>query len=353
MRELVFPARKKYFNFLQNESLTRPLEIYAKHVISDSSFEYLGQEKLEGSTLHHYLTSVSDESLSVLFSTIKVHKTVEEYIRGFKTRNSHALPKIMAIVNATPDSFYPGSRVDRNEELLTGIIESNPDIIDVGGESTRPGSREISVSEEITRLRPIVDFLKKNTDIPISLDTRHYMVLEEFGSSISYINDITGFSDPAMVQGAVKYGLKCVSMHMRGEPKNMQSNTEYTDVVPEVLSFLLDSAEKLENAGIAAENIFLDPGVGFAKDLTGNLELIRDASSFNVGYGTLYGTSRKSFLGKITGNEVGERLSATLATTAYLTMEGVGIIRVHDVKENSDVIKIIKGIIKSENQSFR
>lgn len=348
MRELVFSARKKYANLLQEKCSDQLLEIYVKNDLSSNLFMNLGRESFSGIALNHYLTTASEESLGILFSEIEIPETIEKFLKKFHSRKSLRTTKVMAITNATPDSFFPGSRIGRNLELLQKIIEASPDIIDVGGESTRPGSEEISISEETERLRPVIGYLEKNSNIPISLDTRHHEVLEEFGTSISYINDITGFVNPEMIKSASNHQLKCITMHMRGEPKNMQTKTDYTDVFPEVLSFLVDSAERLENGGIRPEDIFLDPGVGFSKDLSGNLDLIKDASSFNIGYGTLFGTSRKSFLGKITGNDVGERLSATLATTAYLAMEGTDIIRVHDVKENSDVIKVIKRIMKKE-----
>ena len=349
MRDLAFPARKKYIEF-NGGLLTAPkLEVYSSREISGSFIERLGQIEFSSGIKQHYLVPWSSESLDAILSNIELPGPVNAYLKSQPYERKRNIPKIMAVANATPDSFYAGSRIGNDPGQLQEIIDASPDIIDVGAESTRPGSAEISVAEEIERLRPVISYLRKNSEIPLSLDTRHSKVLEEFGSEISYINDVSGFSDPGMIQSASALGLKCITMHMRGEPGNMQTMTEYNDVFPEVLSFLAGSAERLTEAGVKANDIYLDPGIGFAKDLQGNLELIRDAGSLKIGYCTLFGTSRKSFLGKITGKQTEERLPATLATTAYLAGEGVDIIRVHDVKENLDVVKVIGSIIRSGN----
>lgn len=349
MRDLVFPARKKYSQTKELAYSGPLLEIYTNKELTGKFLTSLGRVAFTGGAANHYLVQWSEQVLNDLLSSLDMPEPVEKHLSSLGEKRKHKPPKIMAVANITPDSFYAGSRIDVESGALQGIIDATPDIIDVGGESTRPGSMEISVSEEIGRLKPVMDYLGRNSGIPISLDTRHHEVLEEFAGQISYINDITGFRDKRMIGVATGHGLKCITMHMRGEPGNMQSLTRYTDVLPEVLSFLIGSAENLREAGIDANDIFLDPGIGFAKDFNGNLDLVRDAGSFNIGYGTLFGTSRKSFLGKITGNDTQGRLSATLATTAYLAWEGVHILRVHDTKENSDVVKVISKILETGN----
>ncbi len=349
MRDLAFPARKKYADFRSGQFAAKKLEIYSDKEITSSLLEKIGVVAFSSGNMHHYMADWSGESLDALLTNFELPDPVIAHLRAPPQERRPDIPKIMAVVNVTPDSFYPGSRIGNDPRQFQEIIDASPDIIDVGAESTRPGSGGIGVSEEIERLQPVISYLRKNSEIPLSLDTRHLEVLEEFGGEVSYINDISGFRDHRMIKGAYQHNLKCVTMHMRGEPGNMQHMTEYTDIVPEVLSFLVDSAENLRNAGVKENDIYLDPGIGFAKDLYGNLDLIRDAKSFSVGYRTLFGTSRKSFLGQITGKGVEERLPATLATTAYLAIQGVDVVRVHDIKENLDVVKVINSIIRQGN----
>lgn len=347
MMDLAFPARKKYYRTGEWSKVVRLVEVYTFSSLQGPLLTSLGQVSFDGRNVNHYLMEWSRQVADYLLSELELPDPVANHLRSPPEANRQNQTRIMAIANATPDSFYPGSRVDAESAALQNLIDASPDIIDVGGESTRPRSMEVSTEEEISRIRPIIDYLNKNSNIEISLDTRHPEVLEEFAGKVSYINDISAFKEEKMVSLALEHGLKCITMHMRGEPGNMESMTRYTDVLPEVLSFLVHSAENLSEAGIDPKDIFIDPGIGFAKDLTGNLELVRDAGSFMVGYGTLFGTSRKSFLGKITGNDEEGRLPATLATSAYLAAEGIDILRVHDPKENSDVVKVIRKILEA------
>ncbi len=347
MIDLAFPARKKYCSTRGLANLSSLLEVYSASSMQAPYLRFLGQVPLEGRTMNHYLLEWSRQAVEDLLSMMELPEPVADNLRLLPEGIRHNQTRIMAVANATPDSFYPGSRIDAEYSALQNLIDASPDIIDVGGESTRPGSKGISIEEEIGRIKPVIDHIAKNSSIEISLDTRHPEVLEEFAGKVCYINDISAFKDRKMITLALDHGLKCITMHMRGEPGNMQSMTRYTDVLPEVLSFLVRSAENLREAGIEPKDIFIDPGIGFAKDFTGNLELVRDAGSLMVGYGTLFGTSRKSFLGKITGNETEGRLPATLATSAYLAAEGIDILRVHDPKENSDVVKVIRKILET------
>lgn len=270
----------------------------------------------------------------------------EEYLSAFafhrvRVRKS---PRIMAIVNSTPDSFYPLSRHISADAELDRIIESRPDIIDIGGESTRPGSMPITVEEEIERITPVIDYITSSCSIPVSLDTRHPQVALRFIDRISIINDIGGFTDPEMVRVCSDHGKECIIMHMRGTPADMQQLTRYDDVVAEVSYFLQSRVMSLLAAGIVREKIVVDPGIGFSKDLGGNLSLLKNIESLRFGYPLLVGHSRKSFIGKITGKPVEERLVGTLAVSTYLAQHGVDIIRVHDPAEHRDALKIIQAI---------
>ncbi|WP_297217316.1 dihydropteroate synthase [Thermoplasma sp.] len=250
-----------------------------------------------------------------------------------------AIPKIMGIVNATPDSFYPGSRVLGHSDLVFKMIDEKPDIIDIGAESTRPGSKGVDPSTELDRLIPIVKMVRDYSDIPISIDSRHPSVIDGLTKyEINYINDISGFTDRRMIEIAKDSGLNCIVMHMRGTPENMQSMTTYDDVIYEVSAFLADRTEALLKNDVSFDRIILDPGIGFAKDIKGNVEILRNIKSFNIGFPLLVGTSRKSFIGMITGQKVENRLAGTIGTSIYLAENRVSILRVHDVKENRDAL---------------
>ncbi len=258
--------------------------------------------------------------------------------------NNKKKTSIMGILNATPDSFFPGSRV--NEKNIYNMLDEKPDIIDLGGESTRPGSIEIDPETEIKRLEPVLDILK-SYDIKISIDTRHYNVIESILKKyeIDYINDISGFIDKRMIQIAKEYKKGCIVMHMRGEPQNMNKFTDYDDIFFEINTFFFDRIKSMLNSGIEPENIIIDPGIGFSKTAEQNIELIKSPWSFLFGFNLLYGTSRKSFIGKFTKTDVNKRLGGTIATSIYLAMNGVDILRVHDVIENRSAIDIYKMLV--------
>ncbi|AAT43136.1 dihydropteroate synthase [Picrophilus oshimae] len=253
--------------------------------------------------------------------------------------------KIMGILNATPDSFFPGSRVGSDDKIYE-MLEEKPDIIDIGGESTRPGSSEVDPETEIKRLEGVLNILK-SYNIKISIDSRHYRVIEALLKryDIDYINDISGFIDKRMIKMASEYKKKCIVMHMRGEPQNMNKFTDYDDIFFEINAFFFDRIKNMINSGIEPENIIIDPGIGFSKNYEQNIKLIKSPWSFAFGFKTLYGTSRKSFIGKITGNDVNKRLGSTIATSIYLAMNNVDILRVHDVSENRSAIELYKMLV--------
>lgn len=348
MKNIAFPARKNVRFKLENFSDSPYFEIFTANNVESNYSQYLGTKEFEGSVMNHYLVSGDSQDFEYVLERAGVMTSVIDYLKGTlksaKNDFKFRIPSIMAVANATPDSFYPGSRLDDSNKVLDSLMDAKPDIIDVGGESTRPGSVELSVEEELKRTEPVVDYIQSSSNIPVSIDTRHPEVLERFAGRVQYANDISGFRDHRMIEIAAEHSLKCVTMHMRGVPADMQTRTGYVDLVPEILAYLLQSAEDLESAGIKRDDIFIDPGIGFSKDFAGNLEILSEISSFSVGYKTLVGASRKSFIGKISGEETGGRLPGTLASTAFLATKGVDIIRVHDPAENIQLLKVLKAI---------
>ncbi|MEN3008761.1 dihydropteroate synthase [Pseudothermotoga sp.] len=258
---------------------------------------------------------------------------------------------IMGVINVTPDSFYAVSRVEKDKLLdrVTQMIREGVDIIDIGGESTRPGSDRVAEEEEMNRVVPAVELVKRNFDVVVSVDTYKAKVAEEsikVGAEI--VNDISALRfDPNMVEVLKKYKPAVVLMHMKGEPKTMQENPYYDDVVKEILYFLKERIEFLRESGID-DRVMIDPGIGFGKRLEDNLEIIKRISEFkSLKKPVLIGASRKSFIGKILGDaSPEERLYGTLAVTAYCVLNNVDVVRVHDVRENLHVIKLIEAIRK-------
>jgi len=255
-------------------------------------------------------------------------------------------PTVMGIVNATPDSFSDGGQYEdpvAAVEFATRIAAQGAGIIDVGGESTRPGAVEISSAEELARVRPVVTRLAAGLDIPISVDTRHpdvALACVQAGASI--INDVGGFSDPAMVQVAATCDAGLVIMHMLGEPHTMQEEPTYRDVVVEVRDYLLDRALSLECAGVARERIAIDPGIGFGKTLEHNLALMRALPELAAfGYPVLVGASRKRFIGTLTGEQdPAQRLGGSIAAAVWAVEHGASIVRAHDVRETVQAVAV-------------
>jgi len=255
-------------------------------------------------------------------------------------------PVVMGIVNVTPDSFSDGGLHEDPVSAVTcglRLAAQGAAIIDVGGESTRPGAAEINSAEELARVRPVISRLKAELRIPISVDTRHADVAAacvEAGASI--INDVSGFSDPAMVDAAVSCDAGLVVMHMLGEPGTMQQEPTYADVVAEVRDYLLDRALSLECAGVARERIVIDPGIGFGKTLDHNLALLRALPELAAfGYPVLVGVSRKRFIGMLTAEEdPSERLGGSVAAATWAVEHGASIVRVHDVRESVQAVAV-------------
>ncbi len=257
---------------------------------------------------------------------------------------------IMGIVNVTPDSFSgDGLLLDADAAIKQGVqmVEDGADILDVGGESTRPGSDPISIGEELGRVAPVIEGLAMQVDVPISVDTRKAEVARvalEAGAAI--VNDISAGPDPAMFELARDSGAGLVLMHMQGEPKTMQADPQYDDVVREVRSFLADRIGAAVAAGVARGQLCADPGIGFGKNIEHNLALLHDIGSFHdLRVPILVGTSRKRFIGELTGvDDPQERVEGTAATVAWCAAQGVEIVRVHDVREMVKVVRVVDAI---------
>ena len=259
---------------------------------------------------------------------------------------------IMGVLNVTPDSFSDGGQFFEPDKAIEQGLKMAADgaaIIDVGSESARPGSAPVSAKEQIKRAVPVIEALAQKLDVPISIDTYNYEVAKAaLDAGAAMLNDITALSDERISKLAAVQQVPVVLMHMQGTPATMQIEPRYKDVVSEVLEFLLDRAKRAEQFGIPKERIFVDPGFGFGKTLEHNILLLRNIDKFvATGYRVLVGTSRKSFIGQLTGKErPTERIFGAAATVALCVAAGVSIVRVHDVAEMIDVIKVVMAIDK-------
>lgn len=256
---------------------------------------------------------------------------------------------VMGIVNVTPDSFSDGGRynsMDLAVRRAREMVSDGATFVDVGGESTRPGAAPVSEQEELDRVCPVVEAIAREVDTVISVDTSTPSVIRESARlGAGLINDVRALERDGAVEAAVETGLPVCLMHMKGAPGTMQQNPEYRHVVRDVATYLMDRVRVCEAAGIPAENILLDPGFGFGKTLEHNLQLLSALEQLPVlGYPLLVGMSRKTMLGQITGREVSERLPASLAVATISALKGASVIRVHDVRETVDAVKVVKAM---------
>ncbi|WP_425913086.1 dihydropteroate synthase [Pseudomonas sp. GWSMS-1] len=262
-------------------------------------------------------------------------------------------PQVMGILNVTPDSFSDGGRFAQRDAALRhaeAMWRAGAALIDVGGESTRPGARAVSPVEELERVAPIVEAIARELDVIISVDTSTPAVIRETARlGAGLINDVRSLQRDGALDAAADSGLPICLMHMRGEPTTMQHNPQYPDVVAEVREFLLERLAACAAVGIAAERIVLDPGFGFAKSLEHNLSLFKHLQMLHeLGRPLLVGVSRKSMIGKVLGHEVGERLYGSLALAALALSKGAHILRVHDVAQTVDVVRMIAAVDAAE-----
>jgi dihydropteroate synthase len=265
---------------------------------------------------------------------------------------------VMGVLNVTPDSFSDGGDfLDADKAIEHGLqmAAEGAAIIDVGGESTRPGSEPVSVSGQINRTVPVIQALCEKLIVPISIDTYNVEVAKAaLKAGASMINDITALADDKMGKLAAAEQVPVVLMHMQGTPKTMQAEPKYDDVVDQVCDFLLERARRAQGFGIPKERIFIDPGIGFGKTLEHNLLLLRNIHEFiDTGYRLLVGTSRKSFIGKLTGKQKpSDRIFGTAATVALSVAAGVSIVRVHDVAQMLDAIKVAEAVMRRSTENL-
>ena len=260
---------------------------------------------------------------------------------------------VMGILNVTPDSFSDGGRFSQRDAALRhaeAMVAAGATLIDVGGESTRPGARAVSPVEELERIGPVVEALSRELDVIISVDTSTPAVIRETARlGAGLINDVRSLRREGALDAAAATGLPVCLMHMCGEPGDMQDNPQYEDLVGEVSAFLLERMEQCAAVGIPRERIILDPGFGFAKNLQHNLSLFKHMEALHaLGRPLLVGVSRKSMIGQVLGRPVAERLSGGLALAAMAMIKGARILRVHDVAETVDVVRMIAAVESAE-----
>lgn len=260
---------------------------------------------------------------------------------------SLSTPQVMGILNVTPDSFSDGGTHNTPAKALEHarkMIAEGAAIIDIGGESTRPGAAEVSPEQEVERVIPVVAAIARESDVWISVDTSKALVIREAANAGAHIlNDIRSFSEPGALQAAAQSGLPVCVMHMQGEPRTMQQAPHYQNVVREVYTYLEAQVARCVAAGIEKNHIILDPGFGFGKTLTHNYQLLDKLDLFhNLGLPVLAGMSRKSMIGQLMDIPPDERVAGSVACAVIAAMKGAQIIRVHDVKETVQAMKVVE-----------
>jgi dihydropteroate synthase len=271
-------------------------------------------------------------------------------VLGNRSLDFRARIYVMGILNCTPDSFYPGSRVpglDQALEQAWSMIDAGADILDVGGESTRPGSDPVETAQEIERVVPVIAGIRKRSDVLISIDTRKTEVAEKaLDAGADLVNDVSALrGNRPLAECIAARGVPVILMHMRGEPKNMQENPHYEDTIAEVIAELSSSIDFALSSGIAEDRIIIDPGIGFGKRCQDNLAIIRGLSALHsLGCPVVMGLSRKSFIGTVLDKPVEGRLIGTVAANMLALMNGADILRVHDVGEAVDTVKIFEAV---------
>jgi len=261
--------------------------------------------------------------------------------------------RVMGILNITPDSFSDGGRyLDPDLALRRGLemVEQGADLLDVGGESTRPGSDPVSAEEEWRRVGPVMRDLAAKVDVPLSVDTmKPEVAAKAIEAGASIVNDVSGLRDPAMVHVVARSRVGAVVMHMLGNPKTMQTHPEYADVVTEVRSFLMERIRVLEAAGVATDAVAVDPGVGFGKTQEHNLALLQHLDRIvALGHPVVVGVSRKSFIERLGGGEPGERLPGSIAAATLAVAKGAHVVRVHDVRETVRAMRVADAVLRGE-----
>ena len=269
-------------------------------------------------------------------------------------------PQVMGVINTTPDSFSDGGTLYQRDQLdlemaldrARQMVTSGATILDIGGESTRPGAAPVTAAEEMDRVLPLVEHIAAELDVVISVDTSNPALMREAAAlGAGLINDVRALQREGALEAAAATGLPVCLMHMQGEPGSMQANPHYDDVVAEVSGFLQQRVQACEQAGITRDRLLLDPGFGFGKSVEHNLALLKDLPRLaSTGLPLLVGLSRKSLIGKLLGREVDERLPASLALAVLAAERGAAIIRTHDVRETSDALAMSAALTNLESQ---
>ncbi len=258
-------------------------------------------------------------------------------------------PLLMGIINVTPDSFSDGGLyADTQAAIAHGLklVEEGADILDIGGESTRPGATPVALEQELQRVLPVIKGLSQHIAIPISIDSYKPQVMRAaLAAGASIVNDVRALQEPGAIDVVAESDAGVCLMHAQGTPQNMQDNPQYDDVVSEVAAFLRARAQALLDAGVSKDRICIDPGFGFGKRSCHNIALLKQLPRLcGLGYPVLAGLSRKSVLGQIAGGEVENRLAASIAAAMIAAMKGAAIIRVHDVKATADALKVVQAM---------
>ncbi len=258
---------------------------------------------------------------------------------------------IMGILNVTPDSFSDGglyNRLDKALDHAEKMVEDGADIIDIGGESSRPGSEPVPENIELERILPVIEKLAKKVNVPLSIDTYKASVARRaLDAGACLVNDISALEDPNMADVLAEYNVPIVLMHKQGTPRDMQVNPSYNSLIPEIIGYLKSRIQIALDRGIQSDQIIIDPGIGFGKTTEHNLEILRKLKEFkSLNKPILIGTSRKSFIGKILDLPIEDRLEGTAATVAIAIANGADIIRVHDVREMKRVALMTDAIVR-------
>ena len=268
--------------------------------------------------------------------------------------NKRTLPlQVMGILNVTPDSFSDGGRlntVERAVDHAAQLIDEGADILDIGGESTRPGAAAVELDEELDRVIPVLEAIKQRFNISTSVDTTKPGVMRaSVGAGVDIITDVAALQQPGAIEAVADSNVQVCLMHMQGEPRTMQHEPRYDDVVCEVKAFLQRRIEACEAGGIERQRILLDPGFGFGKSMRHNYQLLQRLQAFHeLQLPLLVGMSRKSMIGHVTGRDVSERLSGSLAAATIAAIKGARIIRVHDVKETVDAMHVVAATLEGD-----
>lgn len=261
---------------------------------------------------------------------------------------------VMGILNVTPDSFSDGGKFNRLDNALyhvEAMLAAGTSIIDIGGESTRPGAADVLLADELERVVPVIEAIRQRFDCWISIDTSKAQVMTEaVGAGADLINDVRALQDPGALEAAAQAGVPICLMHMQGQPRTMQAQPKYEDLITDISDFLAERITACEQAGIRREQLLLDPGYGFGKTLEHNYQLLAHLDKFHqFGLPLLVGMSRKSMIFKLLDKKPAECLAGSLACAAIAAMKGAQIIRVHDAQETVDVLKVCRMTLEQEN----